>query len=117
MKSIKAALESSRNSLRRKATKTAAFGSRLFPSRTPKNDTSLQVRLDAGALVNGRWLWIYLQANKEAKDGPLKKFIKKNGTHANLAAVLFDTEAEDKEAELDRVVTELEEKAQQSLDG
>ncbi|EEQ30382.1 conserved hypothetical protein [Microsporum canis CBS 113480] len=73
-------------------------GGRILPPKTDKNDRNAQLRVDAGEVINGR-RHIYLQVNTQATNEALKKWIKKNGTHANLATASFDinTKEEDKE--------------------
>ena len=83
-------------------------GSRIVPSRNSKNDAEYQLRIDAGELVQSRYRMIYLQVNSQAKGTKLKEWVRKHGTHANLAAAHFDTSAEDLEAEADRALAELE---------
>lgn len=89
---------------------TAAWnaGSRIVPSRTSNNDQEYQLRIDAGQMLNDRHRMIYLQVNSQAKSTKLKEWIRKHGTHANLASAQFDTLADDPEAETDRVLEELE---------
>ncbi|GAP91260.1 putative phosphotransferase enzyme family protein [Rosellinia necatrix] len=62
---------------------TATVGSRLFPSRTPKNDANHNFRIDRGAEVNGK-VEMILQANKNASNPKVKEAAQKN-SHAILA--------------------------------
>lgn len=63
-------------------------GQRLFPSRTPKNDSSLNFRLDKGADVDGKYELV-LQANKNAEDKKVREAAEKD-SHAILAKALVD---------------------------
>ncbi|KAK2797207.1 hypothetical protein FQN51_008730 [Onygenales sp. PD_10] len=92
-------------------------GSRILPSRTTKNDAKFQLRIDAGELINNRYRKLILQVNTQATTPGLKDWIRKNGTHAKLAEEQFDTLAGDQEAEVDRVVENLEEQAKKKLRG
>ncbi|EFR05415.1 hypothetical protein MGYG_08427 [Nannizzia gypsea CBS 118893] len=90
-------------------------GSRILPSRTSKNDTKFQLRIDAGELINNRYRQLILQVNSQATTPGLRDWVKKYGTHAKLAEERFDTLAEDPEAEVERVVESLEGQAKTSL--
>ncbi|GBF62306.1 hypothetical protein TMEN_4844 [Trichophyton mentagrophytes] len=92
-------------------------GSRILPSKTAKNDEDYQLRLDAGELIDNRWLNIVLQVNSQAKSPGLRTWLKKNGkgTHGQLAISRFDTLAEDEEKETERVLTDLLTKAKDEL--
>ncbi|KAF2813729.1 uncharacterized protein BDZ99DRAFT_553600 [Mytilinidion resinicola] len=90
-------------------------GRRIVPRQNEKNDGQVQVRLDTGEKVDGRFLTIYLQANKQASASTLLKFIKKYGTHENLAVGKFDTKAEDLDAEVERVCNDMVEQAEKKL--
>ncbi|KAM5474333.1 hypothetical protein MauCBS54593_001907 [Microsporum audouinii] len=92
-------------------------GSRILPSKTAKNDEDYQLRIDAGELIDQRWLNVVLQVNTQAKSPGLRDWIKKNGrkTHGRLAMSRFDTLAEDEEQETDRVLTDLFTQAKESL--
>ena len=69
-------------------------GNRIFP---PKNqDAKMELRLDAGEVINGKKT-VYLQVNSQAKNGALKKWRQKNGTHANLAVGTIDENAPEKD--------------------
>ncbi len=100
------------------ATKFAAShnaGSRIVPSKSKKNDQEFQLRIDAGELVDDRYRNVYLQVNTEAKSPSLKKWLQKQGSHAKLASSQYDTQAEDQDAEAQRVIDELVEKGKDSL--
>ena len=58
-------------------------GQRLFPSRTPKNDSNLNFRVDKGADVGGQSELI-IQANKNAVDRKVREAAQKD-SHAILA--------------------------------
>jgi len=75
-------------------------GGRIFPSRTGKNDTALQLRYDAGEVVDGKKK-VNLQVNSQAKSAALKEYISnKKGTHANVASAEIDINTpEDKQEE------------------
>ncbi|KAL8948289.1 MAG: hypothetical protein Q9222_005510 [Ikaeria aurantiellina] len=64
-------------------------GSRVAPPKAGDNDSKLQLRLDAGEVIDGKKT-IHLQVNAQAKNEALKDFRKKNGTHANLATATID---------------------------
>ncbi|RMD40265.1 hypothetical protein DV735_g4864, partial [Chaetothyriales sp. CBS 134920] len=64
-------------------------GNRLLPARSGDNDARLQLRLDAGASINGKKT-VYLQVNSQATNKALRKWLKKNSTHANLAVGTID---------------------------
>ncbi|EGE02072.1 hypothetical protein TEQG_01112 [Trichophyton equinum CBS 127.97] len=53
-------------------------GARIFPPKTDKNDKNAQLRVDAG------------EVNTQATNEALRKWVKKNGTHAKLATASFD---------------------------
>lgn len=80
-----------------------------FPKRR-----GLQLRIDAGELVDGKRN-VYLQVNSQAKATGLKDWVRRNGTHANLASATFDTTAADLEEEADRVLEELEKDAKKNV--
>ncbi|KFY52756.1 hypothetical protein V496_08205 [Pseudogymnoascus sp. VKM F-4515 (FW-2607)] len=91
--------------------------SRILPSQTNKNDADYQLRLDAGELVDNRYLNIVLQVNSQAKHTGLREWVKKQaqGTHAKMATARFDKVAKDQEAEADTVMNEPQETARNSL--
>lgn len=64
-------------------------GKRIAPSQAKGNDTTYQLRLDAGESKDGKKN-VYLQVNSQAKNDALVAFKKKNGTHANLASGSID---------------------------
>jgi hypothetical protein len=45
----------------------------------------------------------------------LKDWMRKNGSHANLASATFDTQAQDKKTEASKVLQELAEKAKEKV--
>lgn len=96
---------------------TLTSGSRILPSQTAKNDADYQLRLDAGELIDGRYRNIVLQVNSQAKNTGLREWVKKQarGTHAKLATVRFDTLADDKNTETERVLNELQDQARKNL--
>jgi hypothetical protein len=97
-----------------KFTSTAVEGSRLIPSRT--KDSEFQLRIDAGHYdANTKRLNVVLQVNSQAKSPVLKDWVKKNTTHGKLATASFDTSAEDKQAEYEKVLRELEEQGKKNL--
>ncbi|EZF69369.1 hypothetical protein H105_08212 [Trichophyton soudanense CBS 452.61] len=69
-------------------------GARIFPPKTDKNDKNAQLRVDAGEVINGR-KYVYLQVNTQATNEALRKWVKKNGTHARLATASFDVNTKD----------------------
>jgi hypothetical protein len=93
---------------------TATEGSRIIPSRT--HDAEFQLRIDAGHYdANTKKLNVVLQVNSQAKSSALQDWIRKNSTHEKLATASFDTSAEDKEAEYDRMLEALKDEAKQKL--
>ncbi|MCJ1230787.1 hypothetical protein MMC12_007461 [Toensbergia leucococca] len=89
-------------------------GSRMIPSRTPKNDADYELRIDAGELIANKRNLV-LQVNSQAKSTAFKKWLQKHGAHANLATVSFDTTAIDPEVETQRALDELEEEAKANI--
>jgi len=89
-------------------------GSRIAPSQTNKNDSDFQLRIDAGEMI-GTKLNVYLQVNAQATGTLFKEWLRKKGTHANLATAVFDTAAQDEEEEKNRVLEELEAKGAEVL--
>ncbi|KAJ5166066.1 hypothetical protein N7492_006362 [Penicillium capsulatum] len=73
-------------------------GNRIAPPRTNSMDAKLQLRLDAGEVVNGKKA-VYLQVNSQAKNEALKKFKKKYGTDANLATAFIDEDTPEEKQE------------------
>ena len=92
-----------------------AAGSRILPSRTSKNDAEYQLRLDAGELIDNRYRQIILQVNSQATTPGLRDYMRKHGTHAKLAVAQFDTQAEDEDAEVERVLDDLYTDGRKSL--
>ncbi|KAF2500408.1 hypothetical protein BU16DRAFT_246175 [Lophium mytilinum] len=90
-------------------------GRRIVPPQNKVSDENSQVRLDVGEKIDGRYLIIKLQANRQATASVLLKFIKKYGTHGDLAVGKFDTKAEDLEAEVERVCKDMLEQAEKKL--
>lgn len=72
-----------------------AEGSRIWPAPSSANDVEYQLRIDRGSSIHNHpnHMKVYLQVNKEAKEGPLKSFVKASGrgTHANVAEAIIDT--------------------------
>ncbi|KAL4902042.1 hypothetical protein BDW74DRAFT_158958 [Aspergillus multicolor] len=103
--------------LARKLSSTFTTGSRILPSQTNKNDAYYQLRIDAGELIDKRYQNMVLQVNSQAKNTGLREWVKKQpqGTHAKLATARFDTQAEDQDAETERVLNELQEQAKKNL--
>lgn len=56
----------------KKLSTSPSLGSRIFPSRTHKNDQAHELRIDAGPLIDGRYRQVHLQVNTEAKTKALK---------------------------------------------
>ncbi|KAJ9624422.1 hypothetical protein H2203_005189 [Taxawa tesnikishii (nom. ined.)] len=97
-----------------KFTPAAREGSRIFPSKD--KDAEYQVRIDAGKYDDKtKKLNVVLQVNSQAKSPGLKDFVKRNTTHGKLATAQFDTEAADKQKEMERVLAELEQGAKEKL--
>ncbi|PYH91043.1 hypothetical protein BO71DRAFT_333149, partial [Aspergillus ellipticus CBS 707.79] len=97
-----------------KFTSAATEGSRLIPSRT--KDADFQFRIDAGHFdAESKNLNVVLQVNSQAKSPALKDWVKKNTTHGKLATAVFNTSAEDKQEEFERMLRDLEELGKKSL--
>jgi hypothetical protein len=64
-------------------------GKRILPPQAGNNDSTYQLRLDAGESLDGKKN-IYLQVNSQAKNEALKKWVRQNGSHANLAVTVID---------------------------
>jgi hypothetical protein len=75
------------NKVVQKAPNTAR-GQRLFPSRTPKNDTNYNFRIDKGSDIDGK-PELVIQANKNAADKKVKEAAQKD-SHAILAKGIID---------------------------
>lgn len=91
-------------------------GNRIIPAKNQLNDAKWQVRTDAGEVIDGR-KYVYLQANKQAKNDALKEFIRKEGTDANLATSSFDvnTKEEDRSKVVEDVWEDLSKQAKEKL--
>ncbi|KAL8941248.1 MAG: hypothetical protein Q9216_002351 [Gyalolechia sp. 2 TL-2023] len=91
-------------------------GSRIAPPQSGNNDASHQLRIDAGEVINGQ-KYLYLQVNSQATSDSLKKFIAKEGTHANLATVSIDinTAVEKQEEVAEAAMAEIKEQAKANL--
>jgi hypothetical protein len=98
--------------------KEATPGSRLLPSRNPKNDAEYQCRIDVGEEIKDKpgYYNVYLQVNSQAQSEGLKDWLKKN-PHGNLAMAQINRETTDKERpeEGKRVMSELIERAKKNL--
>lgn len=83
-----------------------AQGSRILPSKSKDAENSL--RIDT-LFVNkpANQLGVVMQVNSQAKSPSLADWAKKHSTHGRLATAIFNTEAPDKEAELERVLETL----------
>lgn len=93
-----------------------AKGGRILPSRT--KDAEFQLRFDAGHYNDlTKKLLVHLQVNSQAKSPVLKDWVKKNSTHGNLASEYFDIGADDKDAELARFLSVMQEKAKNNIRG
>ncbi|MCJ1411943.1 hypothetical protein MMC19_006035 [Ptychographa xylographoides] len=73
-------------------------GKRIAPPQAGNNDTKLQLRLDAGEVINGKKT-VYLQINSQAKNNALKIYRGKQGTHANLATATIDPNTPEQDQE------------------
>lgn len=97
-----------------KFTAAAADGNRILPSKS--KDAEFQCRIDAGRYDSStQKLNVVLQINSQAKSPALKDWARKKSTHDKLATEVFDTNAKDKDAELDRVLASLEAQAKSKL--
>lgn len=84
------------NNLWTKLFKAQTPGKRILPSQSGGKDAKYGLRIDAGQVI-GTTKTIYLQVNKEAKGKALADFVKKNGSHANLATVTIDLNTAEKD--------------------
>lgn len=91
------------------------LGTRISPSRNSKNDTKYQLHLDAGPLVDGQYRQLNLRFNSQATSKSLKDWLKKIGSHANLATGELDTTAENPDEEIDRVLEDMVEQARKKI--
>lgn len=98
-----------------KFSKNHSPGSRIVPSRSPRNDEQYQLRIDAGELIDNRYRNVVLQINREAKGTALKQWLREHGSHAKPATTVFDIAAEDLDAEASRVVQELQSTALRNI--
>lgn len=97
-----------------KFTASAVEGNRIIPSKT--KDAEFQFRIDAGRYdATTKRLNVVLQVNSQAKSPALKEWVQQNSTHGKLATASFDTTAEDRKAEYDRLLMELRDAAKESL--
>ena len=72
-----------------KKTVSTLRGPRIYPSQTPKNDSSKNSRLDKGSEVDGKHELI-LQANMNEEDKVVKEAAAKD-SHATFAKILVDS--------------------------
>jgi len=91
-----------------------AEGNRIIPSRTKNADFQLCINTGHYDEETKR-LNIILQVNLQAKSPALKDYIKKSTTYEKFAAISFDTSADDKQAEYERVLAELEKEGKKNL--
>lgn len=97
-----------------KFTASAAEGSRILPSKN--RDAEFQLCIDAGRYDEStKKLNVVLQVNSQAKSPALRDWVKKNSTHGQLATTSFDTSADGKDAELNKVLSALQNQAKQKL--
>lgn len=97
-----------------KFTATAVEGSRIVPSKT--RDAEFQFRIDAGHYdASTKKLNVVLQVNSQAKSPALRDWVNKSSTHGKLATAPFDTSADDKDAELAKVLDSLQSQAKGKL--
>lgn len=90
-------------------------GARIIPA-NKGDDPKAELRIDAGEKVGDKQN-VVLQVNSQAQSGALKDFVAKNGrgTHGRLATGSFDTKAEDPDAELSRLIEDLDAQARSKL--
>jgi hypothetical protein len=97
-----------------KFTPGAAEGNRILPSKY--KDAEFQCQIDAGRYDPAtKKLNVVLQINSEAKSPALRDWARKKSTHDKLAKETFDTAAQDKKAELDRLLASLATQAKSKL--
>ncbi|KUI68870.1 hypothetical protein VM1G_04616 [Cytospora mali] len=89
------------------STATQSGHARVFPSQS--KDAAFDLRIDAGKKVDGK---------QPAKSQGLNSWVRKQGskgTHADLAVAVFDTNAQDRDAEVKRVQDSLAKQAKDNL--
>ena len=89
-------------------------GGRILLSRTQKNDTDYELRINAGELVKIKRN-VVLLVNTQAKSTALKDWLKKQGTYAKLTIASFDTAVTDPEAEARRILDKLEKEVKANI--
>jgi hypothetical protein len=91
-------------------------GKRIVPPQAKDYDAKYQLRLDAGEVQNGVKT-VYLQVNSQAKNGKLKEFVSKNGTHAKLAVgtINEDTAPEKQKEALEEMLEDMGSQVQDKL--
>lgn len=82
---------------------------RILSSRTQKNDTDYELRIDAGDLVKIKRN-VVLQVNTQTKSTALKNWLKKQKIYTKFVIVFFDTAAADLETEVRKILDELKKK-------
>lgn len=89
--------------------KSHSPGQRVLPANVAKHNKSLQLRIDAGDVRDGKKT-LFLQANAEATSKAIKDFISKNGTHANIGTVQVDVDTPESKykEESERIMAEFE---------
>lgn len=113
-------LESARTQLKNikngasKFTESAIEGARIVPSKS--KDSIVPVPGDAGKYNSStKMLNVVMQVNSKPHSPGLETWIKRHSTYGKLATAQFNTAADDKTAEYDRVVDELLAKGKQNL--
>lgn len=93
---------------------TATLGSTIVPGL--KSAPNVQFRVDAGHYdPETKLLGVVLQPNAQATSEVVKKHIQKHSTHSKLAKYSFDTAAEDKDAEVEKMMDSFEEQVLENL--
>jgi hypothetical protein len=84
-------------------------GPRILPANTATENAKHELRIDAGEVKDGKKN-LYLQANSQAKNTAIKKYISRNGTHANIATtqIDMDTPKEKQEEEAIRAMKDFQ---------
>lgn len=90
-----------------KFTAAAVEGSRIVPNRS--KDHQNPIRIDAGHFdpIKNE-LHVAAQVNSQAEDSVFIDWLKKNGSHANIATGIFNTAAEDQSAEYVKLLDGIE---------
>lgn len=81
------------------------FGSRVYPSRTEKNDSKHGIRIDKGEAIQGKpnFVRLNLQLNSNASDNTIRDLARKD-SHRVVATYDVDTTQEANQENLDKAL-------------